>query len=211
MKRILFVFDWVGISAERTEAGLLRRGLDPGRYEIEALSLHRNPLPVGADIPGVDLDDACHGMDDDGRIAYLAARIAGGGYDAVVAFQGSRPVHPAYRRLCGRSVPPLVEYGNLSRQVFSDLPKSHTARFVAAGRGVLEAAVMVMPPETCRLIPGMVDLGEYAAADRKAVRRELGAAGERDVLVAWVGRLDPRSGVDAFVSAAADAQRPSRR
>jgi glycosyltransferase involved in cell wall biosynthesis len=204
--RVLLVFDWLFISAEETEARLLARGLPADAYELEAVACYRNPRPthVGDDMAaaaGLCVDTNCHRLDDAGRAAYLAEKIAGGGYDVVVGFQGNRLVHQAYERLPEDARPPLVEHGSLSRHVFVGIPKTFTSCFVAASRTVYDTAAMVMPPQLVRFIPSMVDVTAFRGHDRAQVRRELGAA-EDDVVVGWVGRLDHHNHADALLDAA---------
>jgi glycosyltransferase involved in cell wall biosynthesis len=51
----------------------------------------------------------------------------------------------------------------------------------------------------------MVDLSEFGNGRRSAVRSELGID-ESEVLIGWVGRLDPKKNVEDFIDAAASLQ-----
>jgi hypothetical protein len=51
-------------------------------------------------------------------------------------------------------------------------------------------------------IPSMVDLNEFRPERRSEVRRSLGVS-ETEILIGWVGRLDPKKNVQHFIEAAA--------
>ena len=207
--KILFVFAWLVVGGEETELRLLARCLDPRRYTLEALSTYRR-----ANMPdqthrqlrelGVAVDTRCYDLPPEEHAPHIARRIAEDRFDIVVACQGVRPVYPAYDLLTRR--PPLIEHGGLVSEAFHN-PKHHTTAYVGVCQDIRDAAAAVMDnPENALEIPSMVDLSEFHAEDRDAVRAEWNIQPD-EIVTGWVGRLDPKKRVQDFIAACGHVSR----
>lgn len=207
--KILFVFAWLVVGGEETELRLLARCLNRDFYHLEALSTYRRPnMPDQthrqlAEL-GVAVDTYCYGTGPEEHGPHIARRIREDKFDVVVACQGVRPVYAAYDLLCadGGPVPPLIEHGGLVSEAFHN-PKHHTSAYVGVCKTIRDAAATLMPdPQWALEIPSMVDLSEFHPSDRADVRMEWKVAPE-DVVIGWVGRLDPKKRVEDFIAACA--------
>ena len=90
-RRVLFVFGWLIVGGEETEARLLARHLDRARYTIEVVAwLHKPNMPDQThqqlEALGVRVDRTPYGLVLEEKSAYLADKVTG--YDLVVSFQG---------------------------------------------------------------------------------------------------------------------------
>ena len=211
--RILFVFAWLVVGGEETEVRHLARRLDPRRYRLEVVACFRRPeMPeqthVQLEALGVAVDRTPYALSFEDTVAYLASKVCG--YDLIVSCQNVADIYPALNRL--HLSPPLIEHGGLVREVHG--PKHRTARYVGVCRTIREAAAALLPGREHHAleIPSMVDLSEFAVADRSAIRAALGVAPAIQ-LVGWVGRLDRKKRVEDFLEAAAvvRARRPAVR
>jgi polysaccharide biosynthesis protein PelF len=203
-RRVLFVFSWLVVGGEETEARLLARNLDPARYRLDVVACFRKPeMPEQTHEQlralGVDVDCAPYTLSFEDTVAYLARKIPA--YDLVVACQAVPDVYPALERLA--APPPLIEHGGLVSEATAG-PKGRTARYVGVCAQIRDAAAARMPerPQHALEIPSMVDLAEFDPADRPAARRDLGVTGDAPVF-GWVGRLDRKKRVEDFLRAAA--------
>lgn len=205
-QRILFVFAWLVVGGEETEVRLLARHLDPARYQLEVVACFRKPeMPEQTHDQlaalGVPVDRAPYALSFADTVAYLAAKIAVGGYDLVVACQAVPDIYPALARMA--TPPPLIEHGGLVAEALAG-PKDRTARYIGVCRTIRDAAARRMPdrPHHALAIPSMVDLSEFDPADRGPVRAEWGLGPDVPV-IGWVGRLDRKKRVEDFLRAAA--------
>ena len=102
----------------------------------------------------------------------------------------------------GGTAPPLIEHGGLVSEAFHN-PKHHTSAYVGVCKTIRDAAATVMPdPQWALEIPSMVDLSEFHPENRAEVRAEWQIAPD-DIVIGWVGRLDPKKRVQDFVEACA--------
>ncbi len=205
--RILFVFAWLVVGGEETEVRLLAANLDPDRYKIDVVACFRKPgMPEQTHQQlkalGVHVDTTPYDLSFDDTVAYLAGKVPA--YDLVVSCQNVADIYPALERLKLR--PPLIEHGGLVSEAEAG-PKHFTSRYVGVCRAITEAAAARMPGRESHAveIPSMVDLSEFGNGRRSAVRSELGID-ESEVLIGWVGRLDPKKNVEDFIDAAASLQ-----
>jgi glycosyltransferase involved in cell wall biosynthesis len=202
--RILFVFAWLVVGGEETEVRLLAGNLDRSRYRIDVVAcFHKPNMPVQTHEQltslGVDVDTVPYELSFDETVAYLADKVAG--YDIVVACQNVADIYPALERVHLR--PPLIEHGGLVSEALAG-PKHFTSRYVGVCQSIRNAAASKMPGRENHAleIPSMVDLTEFAPGHRAAMRQSLKMS-EDDILVGWVGRLDPKKNVEDFIEAAA--------
>ncbi len=209
--RILFVFAWLVVGGEETEVRLLAANLDPHRFKIDVVACFRKagmPDQTHEQLKalGVHVDTAPYDLSFDDTVSYLADKVAG--YDLVVSCQNVADIYPALERLKLR--PPLIEHGGLVSEAEAG-PKHFTSRYVGVCRTITEAAAARMPGRQHQAveIPSMVDLREFGGGQRDAVRSSL-RVDENDVLIGWVGRLDPKKNAEDFINAAASVQRNCR-
>ncbi|MDB5524549.1 MAG: group 1 glycosyl transferase [Rhizobium sp.] len=202
--RILFVFAWLVVGGEETEVRLLARNLDRARYRIDVVACFRKPnMPDQTHEQltalGIDVDTVPYELSFEDTIAYLSNKIAG--YDVVVSCQNVADIYPALERIHLR--PPLIEHGGLVSEALAG-PKHFTSRYVGVCRSIRDAAASVMPgrEKDAIEIPSMVDLAEFNAGQRAAMRTSLGVKADT-ILIGWVGRLDPKKNVEDFIEAAA--------
>ncbi len=202
--RILFVFAWLVVGGEETEVRLLAANLDPKVYRIDVVACFRKsgmPDQTHQQLSelGVDVDTAPYEMSFEDTVVYLADKVSG--YDIVVSCQNVADIYPALERLYLR--PPLIEHGGLVSEAQAG-PKHFTTKYVGVCRSIRDAAAAKMPDREHDAIeiPSMVDLSEFDQARRDAVRRRLGLK-EEQVLIGWVGRLDPKKNVQDFIRATA--------
>ncbi len=205
-RRILFIFAWLVVGGEETEVRLLARHLERARYRIEVVACFRKPgMPEQSHEQlatlGVVVDRTPYTRSFDDTVTYLAAKIAHGDYDLVVACQAVPDAYPALAALV--SPPPLIEHGGLVDEALAG-PKDRTARYVGVCDAIRAAAAsrMVDRPHHALAIPSMVDLSEFDPLDRSAVRATWDIAPEVPV-IGWVGRLDRKKRVEDFLRAAA--------
>jgi glycosyltransferase involved in cell wall biosynthesis len=202
--QILFVFAWLVIGGEETEVRLLAKSLDRRRYRINVVACFRKPgMPEQTHAQlrslGVDVDTKPYELSFEDTVSYLANKIPG--YDIVVSCQNVADIYPALDRLHLR--PPLIEHGGLVSEAQSG-PKHFTSRYVGVCRSIRDAAASRMPgrEQFALEIPSMVDLSAYDPVQRDGMRARLGMADE-DILIGWIGRLDPKKNVEDFIEAAA--------
>lgn len=201
---ILFVFAWLVVGGEETEVRLLARHLDRARYRIDVVACFRKPgMPEQTHEQlrslGVDVDTTPYELSFEDTVAYLAGKISG--YDVIVSCQNVADIYPALERLHLR--PPLIEHGGLVSEALAG-PKHFTSRYVGVCRSIRDAAASTMPGREQHAIeiPSMVDLTAFDPLHRYAARTALGIA-DNDILIGWVGRLDPKKNVEDFIEAAA--------
>ncbi|EPE96966.1 glycosyl transferase group 1 [Rhizobium grahamii CCGE 502] len=198
------MFAWLVVGGEETEVRLLAANLDPRRYRIDVIACFRKPgMPEQthqqlSDL-GVDVDIAPYEMSFEDTVIYLADKVSG--YDIVVSCQNVADIYPALERLHLR--PPLIEHGGLVSEALAG-PKHFTSRYVGVCRSIRDAAASRMSGRENHAIeiPSMVDLAPYHPERRAAVRSSLGLS-ESDILIGWVGRLDPKKNVQDVIEAAA--------
>lgn len=202
--RILFVFAWLVVGGEETEVRLLAKNLDRRRYRIDIVACFRKPgMPDQTHEQlhslGIDVDTVPYALSFDDTVSYLAGKIPS--YDVVVSCQNVADIYPALERLHLR--PPLIEHGGLVSEALAG-PKHLTTRYVGVCRTIREAAASRMPGREHHAleIPSMVDLSAFDPGQRIPTRMALGIA-EDEVLIGWVGRLDPKKNVEDFIEAAA--------
>jgi glycosyltransferase involved in cell wall biosynthesis len=202
--RILFVFAWLVVGGEETEVRLLAEHMDRSRYRIDVVACFRKPGMTNQTHEqlrslGVDVDTAPYDLSLEDTISYLAGKIPG--YDVVVSCQNVADIYPALERLHLR--PPLIEHGGLVSEALAG-PKHLTSRYVGVCRSIRDAAASRMPglEHNALEIPSMVDLADYDPATRCSIRARLGVTADQ-VLIGWVGRLDPKKNVEDFIEAAA--------
>ncbi len=202
--RILFVFAWLVVGGEETEVRLLAQHLDRKRYRIDVVACFRKPgMPEQTHeqlrLLGLDVDTTPYELSFQDTVAYLAGKISG--YDLVVSCQNVADIYPALERLHLR--PPLIEHGGLVCEALAG-PKHLTTRYVGVCRSIRDAAASRMPGREGHAIeiPSMVDLSAFDPLYRHAARTALGITDE-DILIGWVGRLDPKKNVEDFIEAAA--------
>ena len=201
--RILWVFGWLVVGGEETELQLLARHLDPDRFQIDVLAcFHQDGMPGQThrqlEALGLDVDTKAYEKPFPEKVTYLAGRMAS--YDLVIASQAVKEMYPALERLA--LPPPLIEHGGLVSEAGG--PKHLTTRYVGVCRSIRDEAARHMPGRERHAleIPSMVDLAAFDPADRAPVRAELGIADDQ-LLIGWVGRLDPKKRVEDFIDAAA--------
>ena len=211
-RRVLFVFSWLVVGGEETEARLLARNLDPARYRIDVVACFRKPnMPEQTHEQlralGIDVDCAPYTLSFEDTVDYLARKIPG--YDLVVACQAVPDVYPALARVA--APPPLIEHGGLVSEATAG-PKERTARYVGVCAQIRDAAAAVMPgrPQHALEIPSMVDLSEFDPAARADARAAMDAPDDLPVF-GWVGRLDRKKRVEDFIRAAAIVRDRGRR
>jgi glycosyltransferase involved in cell wall biosynthesis len=202
--RILFVFAWLVVGGEETEVRLLAEHMDRSRFRIDVVACFRKPgMPEQTHEQlrslGVDVDTTPYDLSLEDTISYLAGKIPG--YDVVVSCQNVADIYPALERLHLR--PPLIEHGGLVSEALAG-PKHLTNRYVGVCRSIRDAAASRMPGREQHAIeiPSMVDLADFDPATRSSMRARLGVA-TGQVLIGWVGRLDPKKNVEDFIEAAA--------
>lgn len=202
--RILFVFAWLVVGGEETEVRLLAGNLDRARYRIDVVACFRSPnMPLlthdQLTALGVDVDTTPYELSLEDTIDYLACKIPG--YDVVISCQNVADIYPALDRIHLR--PPLIEHGGLVCEALAG-PKHFTSRYIGVCRSIRDAAASIMlgREQDALEIPSMVDLSEFDASQRLAMRASLGVA-EDSVLIGWAGRLDPKKNVEDFIEAAA--------
>jgi glycosyltransferase involved in cell wall biosynthesis len=202
--RILFVFAWLVVGGEETEVRLLAQNLDRKRYRIDVVACFRKPgMPEQTHEQlralAVDVDTTPYELSFEDTVTYLSGKISG--YDVVVSCQNVADIYPALERLHLR--PPLIEHGGLVSEALAG-PKHHTNRYVGVCRSIRDAAASIMPgrEELAIEIPSMVDLAAFDPLHRYSARAALGIADDQ-VLIGWVGRLDPKKNVEDFIEAAA--------
>ncbi|MBY2966935.1 glycosyltransferase [Rhizobium leguminosarum] len=202
--RILFVFAWLVVGGEETEVRLLAKNLDRRRYRLDVVACFRKPgMPEQTHRQlrglGIDVDTTPYELSFEDTVKYLAGKISG--YDIVVSCQNVADIYPALERLHLR--PPLIEHGGLVSEALAG-PKHLTARYVGVCRTIRDAAASRMPGRDRHAleIPSMIDLSAFDPAHRERARAGLGIATD-EVLIGWVGRLDPKKNVEDFIEAAA--------
>lgn len=202
--RILFVFAWLVVGGEETEVRLLAKNLDPKRYRIDVTACFHRPGMTEQTHEqlralGVDVDTTPYELSFDDTVKYLAGKIPL--YDVVISCQNVADIYPALERLHLR--PPLIEHGGLISEALAG-PKHYTTRYVGVCQTIRDAAASMMPGREHHAleIPSMVDLTAFDENDRSAMRNALGIR-DGDMLVGWVGRLDPKKNVEDFIKAAA--------
>jgi len=200
---ILFVFAWLVVGGEETEVRLLAKHLDPRLYRIDVVACFRKtgmPDQTHEQLRslGVDVDTTPYELSFEDTVGYLASKIPG--YDIVVSCQNVADIYPAFERLHLR--PPLIEHGGLVSEALAG-PKHLTTRYVGVCRSIRDAAASRMPgrEEHAMEIPSMVDLAVFDPRKRLAMRSELGMTAD-NVLIGWIGRLDPKKNVENFIKAA---------
>ncbi|WCJ64184.1 glycosyltransferase family 4 protein [Agrobacterium tumefaciens] len=206
--RILFVFAWLVVGGEETEIRLLAANLDRAKYRIDVVACFRKPgMPEQTheqlhDL-GVNVDTTPYSLSFSDTVTYLASKISG--YDIVVSCQNVADIYPALERLHLR--PLLIEHGGLISEALAG-PKHFTSRYVGVCRTIRDAAASRMPGrEDCAIeIPSMVDLSAFDPTKRYQVRRDLNITDDQ-ILIGWVGRLDPKKNVEDFIDAAAIVSR----
>ena len=203
-KRALFIFGWLVVGGEETEARLLAKHLDRSRYRIEVTACQRKPnMPEQSQAQleelGVPIDRTPYGLSFDETVNYLARKVAG--YDVLVACQAPPEIYSALGNV--ERHPPLIEHGGLVSEALAG-PKQFTSRYVGVSASIREAAAKLMPdrPQHAIQIPSMVDLSEFSRSHRPEVRLEWRAGAETPV-IGWVGRLDRKKRVEDFIEAAA--------
>jgi glycosyltransferase involved in cell wall biosynthesis len=202
--RILFVFAWLVVGGEETEVRLLAKNLDRARYQLDVVACFRKPgMPEQTHEQlralGVDVDTAPYELSFEDTVTYLAGKVSG--YDVVVSCQNVADIYPALERLHLR--PALIEHGGLVSEAEAG-PKHFTNRYVGVCRSIRDAAASRMPGREHHAveIPSMVDLAEFDPAQRATTRQRLCIADDQ-VLIGWVGRLDPKKNVEDLIEAAA--------
>ncbi|MEK1945231.1 MAG: glycosyltransferase [Ensifer adhaerens] len=202
-KTVLFVFGWLVVGGEETEVRLLAANLDHSLYKIEVVAcLRKDDMPEQTHeqlrAMGVEVDTTPYGLSLEDTVVYLADKIPS--YDIVVSCQNVADLYPALERLHLR--PPLIEHGGLVSEALGG-PKHFTSRYVGVCRTIREAAASRMPGREHHAIeiPSMVDLKEFNPVRRSAMRCQLGFSDD-EILVGWVGRLDPKKNVETFIRAA---------
>jgi polysaccharide biosynthesis protein PelF len=202
--RILFVFAWLVVGGEETEVRLLAKNLDPRRYCIDVIACFRKPgMPEQTHRQlralGVDVDTTPYELSFEDTVDYLANKMSA--YDIVVSCQNVADIYPALERLHLR--PRLIEHGGLVSEALAG-PKHLTSRYVGVCRSIRDAAATLMRgrEEHAVEIPSMVDLAAFDPTRRAEMRASLGIAANQ-ILVGWVGRLDPKKNVEHFLEAAA--------
>ncbi len=202
--RILFVFAWLVVGGEETEVRLLAENLDRNRYRLDVVACFRKPeMPEQTHEQlrslGVDVDTRPYALSFDDTVGYLAEKAAG--YDIVVSCQNVADIYPALERMHLR--PPLIEHGGLVSEALAG-PKHWTTRYVGVCRSIRDAAASKMPgrEQHALEIPSMVDLAAFDPAHRPSMRASLGIS-DRQTLIGWVGRLDPKKNVGDFIVTAA--------
>src|SRR4051812_36389320 len=202
--RILFVFAWLVVGGEETEVRLLASNLDRLRYRIDVVvCFHKANMPWQTHEQlaslGVDVDTTPYNLSFDETVAYLASKIPA--YDIVISCQNVADVYPALERLHLR--PPLIEHGGLVSEALAG-PKHLTTRYVGVCQSIRDAAASRMQGREgdALEIPSMVDLAMFDPTTRSTMRARLGIEAEQ-VLIGWVGRLDPKKNVEDFIEAAA--------
>ncbi|NNU63863.1 MULTISPECIES: glycosyltransferase family 4 protein [Rhizobium] len=202
--RILFVFAWLVVGGEETEVRLLAKHLDRRRYRIDVVACFKKPgMPEQTHVQlrslGIDVDTTPYDLSFNDTVGYLAGKISS--YDVVISCQNVADIYPALERLHLR--PPLIEHGGLVSEALAG-PKHLTTRYVGVCRSIRDAAAARMPgrEHDALEIPSMVDLSAFDPVLRGPTRSALGIA-EDEVLIGWVGRLDPKKNVEDFIEAAA--------
>jgi len=202
--RILFIFGWLVVGGEETEVRLLARNLHPERYKIDVIAcFHKPGMPSQTHeqlvAAGVNVDTTPYTLSFEDTVSYLANKIAG--YDVLVSCQNVADIYPALERL--HLHPPLIEHGGLVSEALAG-PKHFTSRYVGVCRSIRDAAAEKMPGREDHAveIPSMVDLTEFDPSQRERMRRDLGID-QNEILIGWVGRLDPKKNVEDFIEAAA--------
>jgi glycosyltransferase involved in cell wall biosynthesis len=202
--RILFVFAWLVVGGEETEVRLLAKNLDRRRYLIDVVAcFHKSGMPEQTHEQlrglGVDVDTTPYELSFEDTVDYLAAKIPS--YDVVVSCQNVADVYPALERLHLR--PPLIEHGGLVSEALAG-PKHYTTRYVGVCRSIRDAAAsrMLGREELAVEIPSMVEISDLKSTCRREMRSSFGTTDDQ-ILVGWVGRLDPKKNVEDFIEAAA--------
>lgn len=202
--RILWVFAWLVVGGEETEARLLAQNLDPRRYRIDVVACFRKdgmPEQTHAQLAalGVDVDRTPYGLSFEDTVDYLATKLPA--YDIVISSQNVADIYPALERLHLRL--PLIEHGGLVSEAL-DGPKHLTTRYIGVCRSIRDAAAGRMEglAHHALEIPSMVELSEFRPGDRAASRVRFGV-NDSEFVIGWVGRLDRKKRVVDFIEAAA--------
>ncbi len=206
-KKIIWVFAWLVVGGEETEARLLARHLDASRYELEVVACFRRAgmseqTHAQLEAAGVLVDRTAYDLPFEDTVKFLADRLARA--DIVIASQNVPDVLPALERMAalGRRVPPLIEHGGLVEEARG--PKGFTSRYIGVCDAIRAEAARHMAgrEHDALMLPSMVDLEEFSPLDRGGVRAEFGWE-ENHFVAGWVGRLDRKKRVEDFLAAAA--------
>lgn len=213
---VLFLMQSIRTGGEETELGVLARRLDRNRFKLLAASCCAvdEPALVLRKLrdQGIAVDTSCHGLDQlEQKLGRLIQLIRREGVRVIVACQDTWIAYCIMHNL-GADECRLIEHGGIVSEA-ARIPKDKTARYLGVSRAVAEAGAALMPdPAKARYVPSMVDTGLYEGLDRAGLRREYGIE-ERDCVVVFLGRLDPKKGLQHFIAAAAQIlpERPEAR
>ena len=206
-KKIVWVFAWLVVGGEETEARLLARHLDPARFDLEVVACFRrdgmtDQTHALLEAAGVRVDRTAYELPFEDTVKFLADKLKGA--DIVIASQNVRDVFPALERLValGEAVPPLIEHGGLVEEARG--PKQFTTRYIGVCNSIRDEAArhMMGREHHALMLPSMVDLAEFSPEHRAGARAEFGWA-EGQFVAGWVGRLDRKKRVEDFLRAAA--------
>ncbi|MCP9234987.1 glycosyltransferase [Lewinella sp. JB7] len=203
---VLFLMNTLRTGGEETELAILSKYLDRSKYRLHVASLFATDegCPAAGRIreAGVKIDEACHELSDwNEKAGYLIGMVEREEIAIVVACQDARFAHQLFDHLPRRRCR-LIEHGGIVAEA-TVTPKHHTFRYVGVSPAIRNAARPQMAdPTHARYLPSMVDLADYDLTKREEFRTGYGIA-EHEVVVTFVGRLDPKKRVEQLIRAAA--------
>ncbi len=202
---VLFLMSAIRTGGEETELVILARHLDREAFRLSVLSCWGvdEPAPALEKLArlGLHVDTGCHALPPEEKVRYIVDKIRCEEIRLVVACQDTRLAYEVFQQL-SPDERRLIEHGGIPEEVAA-IPKDFTTRYVGVSREIVRVAAERMPrKEHALFIPSMVDMTEFQGQDREMLRRAYGFGG--DCVVVFVGRLDPKKGLDQLVQAAAE-------
>ncbi|MBB4079910.1 glycosyltransferase involved in cell wall biosynthesis/MoaA/NifB/PqqE/SkfB family radical SAM enzyme [Lewinella aquimaris] len=204
---VLFLMNTLRTGGEETEVAILSKYLDRRRYRPTVVSLFATdegcPAIGTIRAAGVAIDETCHGLATwNEKAGYLVGKIEREDIAIVVACQDARFAHQLFDHL-PRERCKLIEHGGIVAEA-GVTPKHNTFRYVGVSPAIRNAARRGMAnPGHARYLPSMVDLAEYELENRDELRAAYNF-GKQEVIVTFVGRLDPKKRVEQLIRSAAE-------
>jgi len=200
---VLFLMNAIRIGGEETELEVLARCLDRQRFRLHVAStlpFDEPTMVARVRAEGVEVDQRCHTLSDDDKVAQLRALIRTRRIRVVVACQDTRLAYRVFEGLSPAECR-LVEHGGVIEEVAA-IPKDRTALYVGVSEAICRAAAGAMRRTADAVaLPSMVDTDQFARLDRAELRRAFGFASDA-CIVTFVGRLDPRKRLEDLLEAA---------
>ena len=204
---VLFLMQMLRTGGEETELGVLAKYLDRSRFKLLVASCYaaNEPAPVLRKLKEaqVPVDTSCHGVDKlEDKLRHLIQFIRQEGVRVIVACQDTWIAYCLMHNLEANECR-LIEHGGIVSEA-ARIPKDKTTLYLGVSKAIQEAGAARMPDHTkARYVPSMVDTALFDGLDRSTLRREFGI-GEQECAVTFLGRLDPKKGLEHLIAAAAE-------